>query len=228
MSGIVELHPAERVTERPFTDTAHNDQDLVVIRRILGSLSLLIWQPLEWPEPPHPLVVRSDDNGRVVRVVVSNRAALMQERPLRVVAFLGHRRAGLDYTLLNAVDDDLIHEFALHPGVLSYSSFELEDGNYVNVVVLDGQEAQDHWRTSPRHAYAARELAPEFYACIRLQNGLMPRGLGDLENLRLVATKYYDFQRTEPWLAVRAVGGPPPQSSPTANTTPQGREPRAS
>jgi hypothetical protein len=207
MSEIVELSPAERVTERPFTDAAHNDQDLVVMRRILGSLSLLVGQPLEWPEPPHALVVRSDDNGKVVRVVVCNRAALLEERSLWVVAFLGHRRTGLDFAMLNAVDDDLIHEFPVHPGVLSYSSFELDDGNYVNVVVLDGPGAQDHWRTSPRHAYAARELAPEFYACIRLQNGLMPRGLGDLESLRLVATKYYDFQREEPWLAVRGVEG---------------------
>jgi hypothetical protein len=104
------------------------------------------------------------------------------------------------------VDDDLIHEFSMHPGVLSYSSFELEDGNYVNVVVLDSPDAKDHWRTSPRHAYAARDLAPEFYACIRLQNGHIPGGLADLEHLRLLATKYYDYQQDEPWLAQRALG----------------------
>lgn len=203
MTPLVELGPAESVDDRPFSDVAHNDHDLSAMRRILASLSLVVWQPLQWPDPPQPLVVRGNDGERVVRVVVSNHPALLEDKPLFVVGFFGHRRPGLDPTILNAVDDDLIHEFAQHPGVLSYSSFELDDGNYVNVVLLDGAEAADHWRTSSRHAYAAHELAPEFYACIRLQNGLVPRGLSSLEDLRLVTTKYYDYQQEVAWLARR-------------------------
>ena len=176
------------------------------MRRILASLMLLVNQPLTTPEAPqHPVVVRGDEDGKVVRVVVCDRQALLSEEPRLVVAFLGHRRAGLDTTILSAVDDDLIHEFHLHPGVLSYSSFELDDGNYVNVVVLRSADDKDHWRTSPRHAYAVRELAPDFYACIRLQNAILPHGLGRPEALRLVTTKYYDFEAEPPWLAMRDV-----------------------
>jgi hypothetical protein len=89
--------------------------------------------------------------------------------------------------------------------VLSYSSFELDDGNYVNLVLLDGPAAKEHWRTSSRHAYAARDLAPEFYACIRLQNAHLPHGLARPEDLSIVATKYYDYQQDQPWHAVRAI-----------------------
>ncbi len=205
---VIELGATERVAERPFTDVAHNAQDILSMQRIMASLSLLVSQPLVWPEAGQPLVVQGDSAGGVVRVVVCNRAALMTNDPVFAVGFFGHRRAGLDLTHLNAVDDDLIHEFHLHPGVLSYSSFELEDGNYVNLVLLQGQAATDHWRTGSRHAYAARELAPEFYACIRLQNAVLPHGLSRPEDVALTTTKYYDFQQETPWKALRAPSEP--------------------
>ncbi len=205
LSDFLELTADQWVAGRSFTDLANNDHDLAAMQRILASLALLVSQPLAWPEPARPLIVRGDDDGKVVRVVVCNHAALLEEKPLFVVGFFGHRRANLDTTILNAVDDDLIHEFALHPGVLSYSSFELEDGNYVNLVLLDGPAAKEHWRTSSRHAYAARDLAPEFYACIRLQNAHLSHGLARPEDLRIVLTKYYDYQQDQPWHAVRAL-----------------------
>ena len=151
-------------------------------------------------------MARGNDGDKGVRVVVCNRPALLEDKPRLVVGFFGHRRPDLDTTILNAVDDDLIHEFPLHTGLLSYSSFELDDGNYVNVVLLQGPAAKDHWRTSPRHAYAVRELAPDFYACIRLQNAILPKGLSSPEEMQLVATKYYDYQQEQPWLALRALG----------------------
>ena len=205
MGTMSELGAAQQLTDRPFTDLARNQHDLALMQRILVSLINLIATAREWPEPPLPLVVRGNDEERVTREVVCNRAALLAGNPLRVVGFFGHRRPDLDTTILNAVDDDLIHEFALHPGVLSYSSFELDDGNYVNLVLLEGPAAQEHWRTSSRHTYAARELAPEFYAFIRLQNALLPHGLAAPTALQLVATKYYDYQQDPPWLALRAL-----------------------
>jgi hypothetical protein len=206
MQSVVELGPVQRVDERPFADIAHNTADLAAMQRIVASLTLLVGQPLQWPEPPQPLVVRGNESGKLVRVVVCNRAALLANEPVFVVGFFGHRRTDLDTTILNAVDDDLIHEFPLHAGLLSYSSFELEDGNYVNVVLLQDAGAKEDWRTSSRHAYAARELAPDFYVCIRLQNATLPNGLASPEDMRLVATKYYDYQQAEPWLALRQAG----------------------
>ena len=205
MHGAIELSSGQAVDDRPFTDIAHNPDDLGAMQRILASLGMLVSQPLAWPEPPQQLIIRGDNDGKVVRVVVSQRNVLAGDAPRFVVGFFGHRRPGLDTTILNAVDDDLIHEFPLQPGVLSYSSFELDDGNYVNVVLMDGPEARDHWRTSSRHTYAARDLAPEFYVHIRLQNAVLPRGLAHPEELRLVATKYYDYREAPPWRARRAL-----------------------
>jgi hypothetical protein len=210
MNAFVELSAAQQVEGRPFTDTDHNERDLAAMRRILASLIRLIAEPREWPAPPQHLVVRGDHDGKVVREVVCNCPALLAGGPLFVVAFLGHRRTDLDTTILSAVDDDLIHEFPLHPGVLSYSSFEHDHGNYVNLVLMDGPGARDHWRVSSRHAYAARDLAPEFYVHVRLQNAVLPRGLSDPAGLRLVATKYYDYEREPLWLAVRRLGEPAP------------------
>ncbi len=206
MNTMLELGAAQQVADRPFTDLSRSQQDLALMRRILASLIRLLAAPHEWPAPPQPLVVRGDDEQRVTREVVCNRAALSASDPLFVVGFFGHRRGDRDPTILNAVDDDLIHEFTLHPGVLSYSSFELDDGNYVNLVLMQGPEARAHWRTNSRHTYAARELAPEYYAFIRLQNAILPRGLADPDALALVATKYYDYQQEPPWQAVRALG----------------------
>lgn len=205
MDSIVQLSPAEEVERRPFTDVANSDCDFAAMQRILASLVHLVHQPLSWPEPPQHLVMRGDENGKVVRVVVCNRAALLADEPRFVVGFFGHRRPDLDTTILSAVDEDLIHEFALHPGVLSYSSYELDDGNYVNVVVLKNSGDKDYWRTSPRHAYAVRELAPDFYAFVRLQNALLPHGLTHPEELLLVTTKYYDYESEPPWLAIREI-----------------------
>ena len=79
---------------------------------------------------------------------------------------------------LTAMDDELIGEFPAHPGVLSYSSLELDDGDWGNLILLDGDGARQRWREGERHAYAARELAPRHYTDVRLHQGVLPGGVG--------------------------------------------------
>ena len=68
---------------------------------------------------------------------------------------------------------------------------------------LDPPEAREHWRTSPRHAYAAGELAPRHYTVVRLHRGRLAGGLLPEPSLLLEETKYYDFRGPTPWRAIR-------------------------
>jgi hypothetical protein len=204
MDNHISLAHDELVADRPFTDPAQNAEDLELMRAILAVLRTVLRQPLDWPEEPQPLVLRRvGEADRLVRLVFCRQAALNANEDLFLVGFFGQKCPEKDRTLINAVDEDLIHEFSLHPGILSYSSFELSDGNYANLVLIRPEAARDHWRTSAKHTYAAHDLAPEYYTCVRLHNGLLPGGLWSGRDLRLVRTKYYDFSGPEPWRAVR-------------------------
>lgn len=202
MEDVARLSAREVVDGRPFTDPRHNADDLAAIRAMAAGLRWLLSRPL--PEHPRPLVLEAPEaGGRAHRAVICHDAALRVGRDLSFVGFFATKRAGLDHARLTAVDDELILEFPRHPGILSYSSLELADGNWANLIVVDPPEARDHWRTSEKHAYAAREVAPAHYTAVRLHHGVLPGGLLSGREPILVRTKYYDFQGPEPWLAER-------------------------
>jgi len=209
MDGFSPLAATELVDDRPFTDPVQNAGDWELVRAILSIVRTVLAQTHEWPAGPEPLVLRLPGaEGRQVRLVFCHQAPLAAHEDLYLVGFFGQVWTHKDRTLINAVDEDLIHEFTLHPGVLGYCSFELPDGNYANLVLLRPEAARDHWRTSAKHAYAVVELAPEYYACVRLHNGVLPGGLWSSEEPRLVRTKYYDFSGPQPWRAIREAEQP--------------------
>jgi hypothetical protein len=141
---------------------------------------------------------------------MQHRAVIAQEGPLQAagdlawVGFFATRRVGMDHAPLTAVDDELIGEFPRHPAIVSYSSLELADGNWGNLIVVDPPGGREHWRTSEKHAWAARELAPRQYTVIRFHHGVFPGGLGSGREPIVVRTKYYDFQGPRYWRAERA------------------------
>lgn len=143
-----------------------------------------------------------DEHERMHRMVIRDRAALTTESELTVVGFFGEQRGKANPALLQDIDTELIQEFLQHRSVLSYSSLELADGNWGNLVILQHTDGIEHWRASQRHAYAARELAPIYYARIRLHNGVLPTGLASAR-LTLTSTKYYDFESGDIWRAIR-------------------------
>lgn len=210
MDTFIQLGPTQLVPDHPFADAGLNDSDLVAMRRIIYGLCALLDLPMEEPRPGHPFIVRHrDPEGRAVRLVLCDRARVLAAQSMFVVGFFGDRRPDRDAVILNAVDEDLIHEFPQHPGVLSYCSVQMADGNFVNVVLMSGPEDRDHWRTSAKHAYAVRDLAHDFYTSIRLQNAQLAGGLPDGE-LTIIRTKYFDYGNGAPWFAVREAEAPSP------------------
>jgi hypothetical protein len=139
-------------------------------------------------------------------MIVTDRATLLAARALAVVGFCGQKRADLSPSLvqeMDKVDSALIGELTAQPYLLSYSSMELPDGNWANLVMMRSMEGIEHWRTSPRHGAAVIELAPHYYRSIRLHNALLVGGLAT-PRLTLLRTKYYDYRDGQCWMAMRA------------------------
>ncbi len=204
MDNPIRLSQPEIVVNRPFTHPGRSLDDVVTLQHMRHQLRLALSQLDPYVGLVLPLTLNIEEpGGRSHRIIIANRAGLLANHTLTVVGFFGHKRPDADPTAVNAVDDVLIGEFSEHPGILSYSSLMLADGNCGNLVMLGLPEARDHWRASPTHQYAVRELTPRYYATLRLHNATLPGGLMGKGDVTLGQTKYYDFNDVPAWHAIR-------------------------
>jgi hypothetical protein len=198
----VRLGPAEMVAGRPFTNLDHNDEDLAILRYMRQELCRGLSQAASVPE--RPLVLQFLEDGvRHHRIVISQLEGLLSCCEITWVGFCGQKRAGADSTLLDGIDVELINEFPQYPDVLSYSSLELANGDWRNLILMSCPAGIEHWRTSVRHAYAAHVLSPDYYENVRLHSGVLAGRLLSDSDLVIRRTKYYDFRGGKLWLAVR-------------------------
>lgn len=204
MEAYVELGADGVPADRGFTGPDRTRADLVVVREMAAALWRLVAAPL--PAAPRPLALDAARPGeRPHRVVVCDGRRLRAALAPGLVGFFAERRPGLDHAPLTAADDELILELPAHPGILSYSSLELADGNWANLILVDPPEARELWRSSPKHAWAAGELAPRHYTVVRIHLGYVPGGvLGGGEPV-LTRTRYFDYRGPTPWAAERAL-----------------------
>jgi hypothetical protein len=194
----VRLAPQEMVEGRGFTDPARTADDLAAVRVMLAVVRHVATASGD----PRPFVVEGREaDGRMHRTIVCHGARLRDGRDLGWVGFFAAKRPDVDASPLRVRDDELVREFPAHPGILSYSSLEVGAGNWGNLILLDGDDARDHWRTSARHAHAVRELAPRHYTDVRLHLGVLARGVGAEGEPVLHRTKYYDYR--DAWRAER-------------------------
>jgi hypothetical protein len=143
-----------------------------------------------------PLVYHLQERrGQAHRIALYHPEALLMQAPLAFVGFLSARQKQLRPSILNAIrrtDKRLVMELADVPGILSYSSLELRNGDWCNLVVLTDASVKRHITDSQTHQYAAYLLAQAYYAWIRLHSGVMLEGLDHME-MRLLKTRYYTF-----------------------------------
>jgi hypothetical protein len=198
------LAPEQRVPGRPFTDPVQSSQDMELLEAMRATLGQLLVHSERLPERPPPLLLYpSTTNGLRQRVILLDPARLTDDTELTAVGFFGQLGATADRPLLEALDLELIAEFLRYPLLLSYSSHELADGNWANLVLLGHPEGLDHWSGGAKHAYVAAKVAPTAYASIRLHTAVLPRGVLGPRTLCLRRTKYYDFADKPAWRAVR-------------------------
>jgi hypothetical protein len=203
VDDCVRLAPRETAVGRGFTDPARTTRDLAAVGLMLDNIRYQI-SAAALPAGRYPLVLAGHETeGRAHRAIICDARRLGDGRDLAWVGFFAVKRRDVDSAPLTVRDEELIQEFPGHPGILSYSSLELGDGDWGNLILLDGDEAREHWRVSERHAHAARELAPRHYTDVRLHQGILPGGVRGRGEAVLRRTKYYDYRDGVTWRAER-------------------------
>lgn len=144
-----------------------------------------------------PVVFLPEPDGRQHRVVLVNAEALRSKGELTFVAFFGYKRPEIDAKILDELDQELIQEFIGYPHLLSYSSLELSDGSWANLVLMSSPAGIAHWAESQRHAYAAREIAPKCYRSIRLHRGVLRTGIALESDVEFRRTKLFAWNQNE-------------------------------
>ncbi len=213
-SAPVTLDEGTILEERPFTHPRWTWADCRAMERMAAQVRALVLQ--ERPRVKGrrlDLFYLEEAGGRPHRAVIVHLDALRRGASLTVVGFFGQCRPGADALEVHMADSVLLHEFVDHPDLLSYSSLQLADGQWGNLVLFRRAEGLQHWNRSPFHARVAAEISPRYYRSIRLHNGVLPGGLFGGEPICLTRTKYYDFAGPSGapghcWRAVRTYDGP--------------------
>lgn len=187
-------------TAQEVVDTGKGRLDIVLLRYMARRLHLTLCH-LEQSgslERPRFQVYKVQERGeRTHRIAIYQAEKLRLQEPFAFVGFISSRQKPLRTSIIRAIqqaDKKLVAELAGAPGVLSYSSFELRNGDWCNLVLLSDAGAKMHIKGSETHRYAAYQLAHSYYDWIRLHNGVMPHGLDHME-MQLLKTRYYTFQR---------------------------------
>lgn len=201
----------QSIARRPFTSVSLYERDQATLGYMLedlrallarlatGELTVIPYQSQEW------LV-----HGLKRRVIIANSMGLHNRRNVCVVGFFGERHFEQDHAPLEEANAEIVLEFRNFPGILSYSSMELPDGNWANLVLHDIPEVREYWRASERHARAAQELSPKYYRTVRIHNGSLPGGVLSGRSISIERTKYWDYRKPKVWHAVRELLTPSP------------------
>jgi hypothetical protein len=204
MSVSVSLSPGEKVPDRPFTDPSHSREDLERMRRMAHQLVDTYDDPIVCDFiPGKGALCKSDPLGRHYRIYYIRPNQLFELKNLSVVGFFGQKRANADIRPLMRADKLFEREFQNHPGLLSLSTVRLPSGDFGNLVLFTDDAAKDGWNQSPIHRDTVAEISPPYYRSIRLNNGSLPEGLAEPDNLHLKAVKYLDYSNDIAWRAFR-------------------------
>lgn len=206
MSYDVELTADKIIPGRPFTDPAHTQEDLATMRQMAQQLVDIYDDPVLFDfVPGQRSVCQSDPTGRHFRIYYIQPELLFRLEGITVVGFFGQKRAGADIKPLIKADKQFEHEFHNHPGLLSLSTVRLPDGDFGNLVLFTDPEAKDHWNYSRLHHELVPKISPPYYKSIRLNNGVLPKGLAEPGSIHLTRVKYLDYNTNPPWRAVRSL-----------------------
>ena len=191
-----------------FVTVKKGKLDLIVLRYMARRLHLIL-QQLDTPIPiisNRPFIYHLPERyGRTHRIAIYKYQELLFRSDFTFVGFISHKQKNLQPHIIaeiEATDQKLVNELVGNPGILSYSSLELRNGDWCNLVVMNNANAKTHLKNTKTHVYAAHQLAGHYYEWIRLHNGIMPEGLDHTE-MHLQKTKHYSFIATHQRPAIR-------------------------
>ncbi len=207
MSGSVqELSPTENVPDHKIAEIAHYPGDISLLNYLLQDLRVLMRRHRkgEIEIAPHQAFAW-EVHGLERHTVLCDPTSIQQPGDVKVVGFFGDRRADPDHGQIDASEHDLIAEFKSYPGILSYSSIELVDHYWANLVVHSAHQDREDWRGSEVHKHAVQNVAPNAYHGVRIHNGCIPGGVLGSETVVIESTKYWDYDSGDDWHAIRVL-----------------------
>lgn len=202
--NLITLTATEVVKNRPFTNLRHTKLEAQAIRFMVACVCLALEETSAQPGPNPPLLLHQPNADKwTQRIVITQPARLRALAPLTVVGFFGIRNHGADVSLAQKLDRQLIPELSAYEALLAYATVALPSGNFGNLVLFTCPEGKEQWGKSAKHAEAVRLLTPDYYAAVRLYNGLLTEGITNPDALQLLVIKYYDYGELPIWRAVR-------------------------
>lgn len=205
---IIELEPDERPDAHPCACPSHYPRDLALMNYLLqdirslvrlaamGQRTLTAHERIEWTV--HDLKRRT---------IVCDPHRITEPVTVHVVGFFSDRIADADKTPLDQAEDGLLAELANHPGMLGYSSMELIDHYWANLVIHTDPADRETWRGAAVHKKAVDEVAPLVYNSVRIHKGCLLAGVTGSETIRIESTGYWDYASEPQWQAVRELPG---------------------
>jgi hypothetical protein len=174
--------------------------DLLVLKYMAQRLRLTLCQLDQTlcTSSPRLHYVR-ERRERIHRIALYRYQELFLHSAFPFVGFVSRRHKGLSQWVIDEiqkVDTLLVEEILGNVGILSYSSLQLGNGDWYNLVIMQDVVAKAHIKQSGTHNYAAYHLATHYYEWIRLHNGLFLEGL-DTTRMLLHKTRYYTFQEVQ-------------------------------
>lgn len=205
---MIDLEATEEDRLHPCTDVSLYTPDLDLLAYMLqdlrswirsndvGRVDLVAHEPKLW-----------DVHGLRRRTVVCEPGLIREVGRVCVVGFFAARRDLIDYPSLDELELGLLLEFRNFPGILSYSSVELANDFWANLVVHSVPDDTEAWRTSSAHARAVA-VSPDLYSSIRIHNGHLDGGVSGNRAVAIDRTKYWDYDCDPVWQATRVFDPP--------------------
>lgn len=222
----IRLAPQESPVDHPCADPLLYQSDQALLAYLLQDLRSLMRRCCKGELTIEPYeVLQWDVHGLQRRVVMCDPASLMRPDTFQIVGFFGDRRPDADVVSLDSVEIDLLGEFRSYPGILSYSSVELVEHHWANLVVHTRSEDRDAWRGSAVHRHAVDSVAPRVYGSVRIHNGRLDGGVIGTDHIVIEVTKYWDYAVDPVWHAIRPIISVEPvdPNAPFSNITGSGR-----
>lgn len=204
----IHLLPDESPPDHPGASTTLYQSDIALLNYLLQDLRALMRRAATGQVRllPHQRVTW-EVHGLQRRTVVCDPDQLLAFDDVHVVGFFGDRRPTADVPAVDEVEVALLEEFRSYPGILSYSSVELVDDQWANLVVHQSPTDREAWRESAVHVDAVDRIAAPTYRSVRIHNGCIKGGVIGPETVVIQNTKYWDYDATPTWHAMRVLPG---------------------
>jgi len=132
--------------------------------------------------------------GYTHRIIINTRVPINQ-MTLPFVSFVSKKQAHIIERVQQDIDDidkAIVSGLAKQSSLLSYSSFQLAERDWYNLVLFSQASAKQDMLGVQLHQLAAYELAPKYYQWIRLHHGTITRN-DAVTAITFQLTKYYRF-----------------------------------